>query len=175
MTRDPKSSDTQTPSVTIVGGQPGGRPPKRTVQVPVGLEQLLFLAAGDAAFRARLLADRKRAVAESKISLRPSEQTMLETVGDEALNAMIAQVVPENPRRRKFMGMVAAAAASLAAGAAVSSCAWDSEPGPVTTGVDPNDDDDDSSDQSDDDDSDNDTDSETDTDGDTDSDSNGEE
>ncbi len=43
-------------STTIVGGQP----PKRkhvTVNVPVGIERALFLAAGDPAFRAELLAD----------------------------------------------------------------------------------------------------------------------
>ena len=41
---------------------------------------------------------------------------MLSVATDDALEAMIARIVPTNPKKRKFMSLVAAAATSLAAG-----------------------------------------------------------
>jgi hypothetical protein len=105
------------PGLTIVGGQPSGRPDRDgKVQVPVGIEKLLFLAAADGDFRKALLADREGAVVAAGVSLRDSEREVLKAVPDEALAAMIDRVVVENPRRRRFMGLVAAVATSLAAG-----------------------------------------------------------
>jgi hypothetical protein len=80
------------------------------IQVPVGLEKALYHAARDEEFKAQLLADPAAAIESSGIRLRASEA------------AMLAYLVPENPKRRKFMGLVAAAATSLAAGTAVISC-----------------------------------------------------
>lgn len=95
---------------------------KRRIQVPVGVEKLLYLAAQNEGFRARLLADRGAAIEESGVRLRESEAAALGAIDSAALEAMIDNIVPENPRRRKFMGLVAAAATSLAAGTAVISC-----------------------------------------------------
>ncbi len=107
------------PELTIVGGQPSKKRRKGesgTVQVPVGLEKLLFYAARDTDFKQHLLDDPAAAIAGKNMRLRPSELAMLNAVSKEALTSMIDNVVPENPKRRKFMGLVAAAAASLAAG-----------------------------------------------------------
>lgn len=95
---------------------------KRKIQVPVGVEKLLFFAAQDEAFKERLLADRDAAIEESGVRLRESEAAALRAIDAVALGAMIDSIVAENPRRRKFMGLVAAAATSLAAGTAVISC-----------------------------------------------------
>jgi hypothetical protein len=95
---------------------------KQKIKVPVGVEKLLFLAAQDEDFRERLLADRTAAIAESGVRLRRSEAAALAAIDSASLEAMIDSIVPENPRRRKFMGLVAAAATSLAAGTAVISC-----------------------------------------------------
>jgi len=92
------------------------------IKVPVGLEKVLFHAAQDEGFKKRLFADRAQAIAESGIRLRPSEEATLKVIPDASLEVMIAGIVPENPRRRKFMGLVAAAAASLAAGTAATGC-----------------------------------------------------
>jgi hypothetical protein len=98
---------------------------KRKLQVPVGLEKLLFVAAGDEAFKERLLADPSAVATEAGVTLRDSESAMLSAITPAALDAMIASIVPENPRRRRFMGLVAAAAASLAAGTVSGSCGDD--------------------------------------------------
>jgi hypothetical protein len=154
--------------LTIVGGQPRGKRQKGTVKVPVGMEKVLFHAARDEEFKKKLLSDRQAAIAECGIELRPSEEATLKVVSNAALETMIANIVPENPRRRKFMGLVAAAAASLAA-INVDCCA-------SPAGVDPDTDvdgDDDNNDTTDDTDTgaDSDTDGDTDADGDTDTDS----
>ena len=111
------------PWLTIVGGQPRRqRPARGKMRVPVGLEKLLFLAAGDPALRERLLADPLAAAADKSVDLRPSERAMLEVTPRASLAAMVDRIVPANPRRRKFMGLVATAAASLAAGTATTDC-----------------------------------------------------
>ena len=108
------------PDLTIVGGQPSKRPnSKEKIQVPVGLEKILFHAARDTSFKKLLLADRDAAIEKSRVTLRPSERAMLSVATDDALEAMIARIVPTNPKKRKFMSLVAAAATSLAAGTAV--------------------------------------------------------
>ncbi len=110
---------TSEPDLTIVGGQPSKR--KRLsarVKVPVGLEKILYHAARDTGFKKLLLADRDAAIEKSGVSLRPSEHAMLSVATDDALEAMIAKINPSNPKKRKFMSLVAAAATSLAAGTA---------------------------------------------------------
>jgi hypothetical protein len=112
--------DEVSPDMTIVGGQP----PKRRhryegkISVPVGLEKLLYLAADDPSFRRRLLDDWRLTVEAAGVSLRPSERAILETGDRDMLARMIDGIVPANPKRRKFMGLVAAAVTSLAAGTA---------------------------------------------------------
>jgi hypothetical protein len=112
------------PELTIVGGQPRRRRRGRgagTMDVPVGFETLLYRAARDDAFKRQLLAHRPSALAAAGIRLRPSEEAMLSQISDEALARMIAGLVPSNPRGRQFLGKVAAAATSLAAGTAAGS------------------------------------------------------
>jgi len=122
----------QKPDLTIVGGQPHrGRRRKRRgkIKVPVGLEKVLFHAARDEVFKAELLSDRMVAIAVIGVKLRSSERAMIEAVSDVELKAMIDRLEPANPRRRKFMGLVAAAATSLAAGTAVvAGCDDDNKP-----------------------------------------------
>ena len=109
---------------------------KRKIQVPVGLEKLLYVAARDDSFKARLLADPSAVAAEAGVALRDSEVAMLSAITPVALDAMIASLVPENPRRRKFMGLVAAAAASLAAGTVAAGCGDDDDDDDTDTGTD---------------------------------------
>ena len=126
---DEKSKELQRP---LVGGTVGRRTKlAQNVQVPVGIEKLLYLAAKDLALKEKLLADREAAIAELGVALRPSEQAMLKAAPKAVLEAMIANIAPENPCKRRFMGLVAAAAASLAAGTASVSCVWE------TTGIGP--------------------------------------
>jgi len=108
------------------------------IEVPVGLEQLLLLAASDARFHDRFFDDRLAAIEASGIALRPSELAALSAATDQALEAMIAGVVPQDPRRRRFMGMVAATMASLAAGG-LSSCDLDQPDNDAAGGVRPGD------------------------------------
>jgi len=107
----------------IVGASIGRRARfAQKVRVPVGLEKILFLAARDPELRARLLAERAGTIDAIGVRLRPSERAMLEASPPAALEAMIDKIDASNPRRRRFMGLVAAAATSLAAGTAVVGC-----------------------------------------------------
>jgi len=120
------------PQPAHVDEQPGRHGLRRRghrgkIKVPVGLEKALYHAARDDGFKARLLAEPRAAIEEVGISLRPSELAVLSAIPPTALDAMIAGLVPENPRRRKFMGLVAAAAASLAAGTVAASCGDDDD------------------------------------------------
>jgi hypothetical protein len=113
------------PDLTIVGGQPTRKRTRRSagkIKVPVGFEKALYHAARDEGFKARLLADPERAIDDVGINLRQSELAMLAALTPAALEGMIDNLVPENPRRRQFMGLVAAAAASLAAGTVAAGC-----------------------------------------------------
>jgi hypothetical protein len=110
-------------SLTIKGDQPNKRHKfAGKIQVPVGVEKILFRAAGDEGFKERLLSDRAEAIEESSVTLRSSEAGMLTAISNEALSNMIASINPENPKRRKFMGLVAATAASIVAGTVDSGC-----------------------------------------------------
>jgi hypothetical protein len=163
--------DIEKPRLTIVGGQPqrplvGGSIGKRArfsqkVEVPVGVEKILYLAAKNADIKKKLLEDRKAAIADLGVQLRPSEQAMLEATPKTVLAAMIARLEPESPRKRRFMQVVAAVATSLAAGTAVIDCSSGTSKGVgpgVTFGIGPDID------------TDTDTDSDTDTDADADTD-----
>jgi hypothetical protein len=129
--------DFEEPTLTIVGGQPqrrlvGGSIGKRgkfakNVQVPVGLEKVLYLAAQSPDLREKLLADRAAAIAELGVELRPSERAMIEAAPRASLEAMIDRIEPTNPRKRRFMTLVAAAATTLAAGTTAVGC--DVDPG----------------------------------------------
>ena len=82
-----------TPDITI-SGQPETKPRRRQIEVPVGLEQLLFLAARDETLKADLLADRNGTVDRLGVQLLPSETTALDLVSDAALRVMIDHIQP---------------------------------------------------------------------------------
>ncbi len=106
------------PELTRIGDPSKDRciPGAERVEVPVGLEMVLFQAARDESFKRRLLADRETAIAESTIPLGDSERAMLRVTTNAALEQMIRRVEPANQKSRPFMGKVAAAVTSLAAG-----------------------------------------------------------
>lgn len=107
------------PNRTIEGDQSWRARRKREAELPVRLEQLLYLAAKDEVVKADLLADREETLERLGIRLRPSEAKTLQSVSDAALKAMIERIRPNNPKRRGIMKMVAATAATLAAGTVV--------------------------------------------------------
>lgn len=126
--------------LTIVGGQPlktRQMPGAGDVEVPAGLELLLYRASGDASFRKQLLADRDAAIDASGIELRPSERATLRTIDDAALNRMIGALEPDNPWGRKVMRRVAAAATSLAAGTAAATVLVDCSCSSTSDGIEP--------------------------------------
>src|SRR5512136_763652 len=100
------------------------RPPMRDTAVPVGLEQILYLAAVDAEFREALLRDREAALAARGLALRPSELAMLRVAPREQLESTIAglDTSPANLERRGFLRAVAATVAGAAAGVALGGC-----------------------------------------------------
>ena len=109
-------------------------------RVPVGVEKVLFLAATDEGFREALLQDRDRAVEQQGLSLRDSERALLAAVSNEQLCVAIdgMDTSAPNVRRRTFMRVVAASAATVASAAALG-CSDDG----VATGIRPDMDDDD--------------------------------
>jgi len=108
---------------TIVGGQPQAAR-RRSVSVPVGLEKVLYAAAATPAFRAALLRDREGAVKSAGLQLKPSELAMLRVAPESQLVAAIESldVSAANVKRRSFMGKVATAAVTIAAGGAIEAC-----------------------------------------------------
>jgi len=112
------------PRTTIVGGQPFKGPPMRPVQIPIGLEKVLYAAAVNPEFCAALLRDRDQAVIAQGMQLRQGELAMLRLAPEAQLRSVIAGLDVTQPslRKKKFLRGVAAAAVTLAAGGAVNGC-----------------------------------------------------
>lgn len=106
---------------TIVGGQPRKKPALR-MTIKVGLERLLYLASIDPRFRAALLDDRDRALADAGLALSESEAAVLACVDRDALATLIEHVRPEVRPDRRFMKAVAATFLTLATGTAQVGC-----------------------------------------------------
>ncbi len=123
---------TEVTTRTIVGGRPR-KPRKVRINVPAGLEKLMYKAAIDAGFRRRLLEDRAAAVAASRIALTPIEARMLEAIPPERLAASIDRIEPLRHGKRRFMRTVATAVVTLATGTAAITV----EGGCQSAGVDP--------------------------------------
>ncbi len=86
-------------------------PPKHTpakVKVSAGVEQALYLAATDEAFRRRLLSRRDEAAEEAGLQLRASEAAVLRNAPRHQLEAFIASLdtSPTNVQRRGFLQAV---------------------------------------------------------------------
>lgn len=88
------------------------RRPLRSARTRAGIERVLYRAAGDPAFRAALLADRRRAVAGAGLTLGPAELAVLDTVPASSLAASIDAMDPAREGRRSFMKAVAALSAT---------------------------------------------------------------
>lgn len=114
-TRDSRSAV----KTTIVGGQPPGNS-RDLDTVPVGLEELLGMAAVREEFAAALLAEPDAALAASGVDLTDTERAVLGALDGPQLEPMIDQVrqrLPE-PDRRAFLEQAAAAVAVLVGGVA---------------------------------------------------------
>ncbi len=92
--------------------------------IPVGLEQVLFVAASDEAFREALLEDRTRALEAWGLRLRDSELRALGGIPDVQLRTVIAAVDTSsaNVERRDFLRAVAASVAVVTAGQVAGGC-----------------------------------------------------
>ena len=101
------------------------------VSVPIGIEKLLLRAAADAGYRRRLFEDRAGTVEAARGELSASERSILQSVPDETLAAMIGRLDVKAHVTRPFARKVAAAAFATAALAAVVTA------GTACTGVDP--------------------------------------
>ena len=103
--------------ITIVGGQPPGN--QRPMQpVPVGLEELMAMAAVSDEFSEALWDDRDGAVTASGVELTSTELSILGAVDDATLKRMVTSVgsgIPEQDRRG-FLNMSAAAMLALVGG-----------------------------------------------------------
>jgi hypothetical protein len=93
-------------SKTIVGGRPRRRK-SYAVNIPAGIEKILYLASTDRAFKARLLEDRSGAIEGRRISLTATESAVLGSVSNETLGNMIDQIRPRMHGKRRFMRAVA--------------------------------------------------------------------
>ncbi len=102
---------------TIVGGQPPGNS-RDLATVPVGLEELLGMAAMDDEFAEALVTDPVQAVEASGVTLTSTEQTILRGLSRTTLEPMVARIrqhLPE-PDRRAFLEQGAAAVLVLVGG-----------------------------------------------------------
>lgn len=124
------ADDPSSVGTTIVGGQPSGSPRRQVNKVPVGVERVLYTAAIEPSFRARLLAERETAVAERGFTLRPSELAMIRLAPAEQLSAAIDNLDTSDRglERRGFMRAVAASLVTLAAADTISACAEEPSP-----------------------------------------------
>ena len=87
----PEQQSKQAVKTTIVGGQPPGN--DRPLQyIPVGLEELLAMAAVNPQFARALLTDRAGAMQASGVELTGTEQSVLGAVDDAALERMVNSV-----------------------------------------------------------------------------------
>jgi len=115
------SNEIPSPRTTIVGG----RPPESDAMlpaVPVGIQELLRLACVDETFRRELLHRRIEVAAAAGISLTRNEQSILNAVSAQQLEAMIDGLPPPPVDRRTFLRETATAAVLLLGGASVAAC-----------------------------------------------------
>jgi hypothetical protein len=119
---------------TIVGGQ--SQENRRPLPpVPIGIEQLLSIAAVSPEFADALMENRGDAITAAAVELTPTEQRILDAVDDTSLRRMVASTegsVPDR-QRRAFVTRSAAALLVLAGGAAVTgaSACGDDRPKPA--------------------------------------------
>ena len=91
---------------------------------PEGLESLLSLAAAHEDFARELIARRGALAAAAKVSLRPTERAMLDSLSDQRLGEMIAALRRQQPDgpRRSFLRHASTALLVLASGGITAAC-----------------------------------------------------
>jgi hypothetical protein len=122
--RDHEERGKRAVKTTIVGGQPPGND-RSLPPVPVGIEELLGMAAVNADFARALRDDRGAAVRASGVALTSTEADILAAIDARTLTTMIGNVgggVP-NRDRRAFLQRASAALLVLAGGGAVAAAA----------------------------------------------------
>jgi hypothetical protein len=114
----------QAARTTIVGGQPPAEQ-RPLVQIPVGLERLLGMAAVDPRFCEALILDWRQATAAAGFELTGAERQILEAIGDAQLQQMASQMDQRlvDEQRRSFLSQAGAALVVLAGGATVAASA----------------------------------------------------
>lgn len=116
-----------TVKTTIVGGQPPGNE-RAPGGIPVGVEELLSMAAVEPEFAQALMERPEETIQASGVALTESEQAILKSVGPGNLAAMIDGVrgVMPDEQRRDFLGRSAAAVLLLASGvgSGAAACDW---------------------------------------------------
>ncbi len=128
----PLSSNKETqnkPAVktTIVGGQPSENQ-RNLHSVPVGIEELLAMAAVDKDFAQALLLNRDNATTSSGVHLTATEKNILAATDNAALKIMINSIgdkIPERDRR-DFLKKSAAALLAIVGGEFVTECSTSS-------------------------------------------------
>ncbi|TET35909.1 MAG: twin-arginine translocation signal domain-containing protein [Planctomycetota bacterium] len=102
---------------TIVGGQPPGNE-RPLQQIPIGIEQILAMAAVDDKFAAALLENREAAMKASGVEVTATEKGILTVIDNAALRQMIENVRGRIPvrERRAFLKKSAAALLALVGG-----------------------------------------------------------
>jgi len=120
-----------TVKTTIVGGQPPGNE-RAPGGIPVGVEELLSMAAVEPEFAQALMERPEETIQASGVALTESEQAILKSVGPGNLAAMIDGVrgVMPDEQRRDFLGRSAAAVLLLASGvgSGAAACDWGMRP-----------------------------------------------
>ena len=81
----------QVVKTTIVGGQPPGNT-RPLQEIPIGIEQLLAMAAVDDEFASVLLENRQAAIDSSGVDLTQTEKQILSVIDKPALRQMIENV-----------------------------------------------------------------------------------
>ncbi len=113
----------QAAKTTIVGGQPPGNQ-RLLSEIPVGLEQLLAMAAASEEFAAILRNEPERALKASGLQLTDTERAVLHAIPGPMLDTMIGRVetaLPQ-PERRAFLERAGAALALLLGAGALAAC-----------------------------------------------------
>lgn len=113
----------QAAKTTIVGGQPPGNQ-RLLAEVPVGLEQLLAMAAASDEFAQVLRREPDRAVAASGVRLTDTERAVLGATPEPMLAKMVARVetLLPRPERRLFLERAGLALAVLLSGGVMAAC-----------------------------------------------------
>lgn len=93
-------------------------------RIPVGLEQVLFLAASDPEFSRALFEDREGALAAVGLKLRGSELAIFKSIPDAQLRSSInaMDTSGDNVRRRTFLKTIAASVAAVGSAQLLSGC-----------------------------------------------------